>query len=321
MVLWQAVWECKRKWKLSGQFRNKLWWSDLLVAYLWVILTSTLFWEVGEVFFLTDMGRRVFNEACVWASVCVKRTLKSISLCYVWCAMGCFEREDCLIDVLLFSPFVAFSLLSSAHHPTSISLFLFTATRQWRSGCQRCGGRGDDRVIPLSAFFSHWSVTCSLLALRCDTEKQFPRQSRCLFLWQGANDKAEVEYVFEGKQLFAFQIFFFTANLKVPFSCTATWTWQTVDAPGWTISVLTWKLRQPGLKRKKKKCPSVLASSFQKTCGTGRDEFAQRRVYSCIYCEKVQTIEFDLRATLTDSWDLCSSMQDPEHKWCVDHGG
>lgn len=60
--------------------------------------------------------------------------------------------------------------------PTQDRSLLLPATRRWRSGCQRCGGRGENRwdggsfVSHFSHNLSHRSVTCSLLPQKCDTE-------------------------------------------------------------------------------------------------------------------------------------------------------
>lgn len=47
------------------------------------------------------------------------------------------------------------------------------------------------------------------------------------------NDEAKAENMFKGKQLFAFQIFFY-CQFEVPFRCTVTWTGQTTSSRPWT---------------------------------------------------------------------------------------
>lgn len=75
--------------------------------------------------------------------------------------------------------------------------------------------------------FSHWSVTCSLLAIRCDTEITVSKAIKVFLFFivfvTVQNDKAAVEYIFKGKKN-NLPFRFFTANLKVPFRCDPTWT-------------------------------------------------------------------------------------------------
>lgn len=79
VVMSSTMGMCKKvKIKLPGQLGVKLWasWLDVLVVELWIILTSTLLWEVKEVFlFFLTPWRRVFNELCV--GMCVWSVLWS----------------------------------------------------------------------------------------------------------------------------------------------------------------------------------------------------------------------------------------------------
>lgn len=148
VVMSSTMGMCKKvKIKLPGQLGVKLWasWLDVLVVELWIILTSTLLWEVKEVFlFFLTPWRRVFNELCV--GMCVWSVLWSqFFLHFVsdvqWVALKGKTSwlMFCYFLPLLCSP--CFPLLIIP--PPSLSLSLSVATRQWRSGRQRCGGRGD----------------------------------------------------------------------------------------------------------------------------------------------------------------------------------
>lgn len=153
---------------------------------------------------MTPCGR-VFNEVCV----CSKCSLKFVSLCCVWCTMTCFESRSAWLMFCYFLPFVVFALIfdcSSSHLSVSSS----PATRRWRSGCQRCGGRGENRRDG-GSFVSHFSTTratdlwpARFYHRNVTLKSQFPRRSECLFLSffvTRQHDKAEVKYVVKRKSL------------------------------------------------------------------------------------------------------------------------
>lgn len=101
---------------------------------------------------------------------------------------------------------VCFFFLHSSFH-FSPPLPPLPVTRRWRSGCQRCGGRGEDQRFGGS--FVSWAVSHAPFWWQNVTmQSQFPRQSRC-----GLCSKM-VNYVVQSrKKKKAFQILF-TANFE-----------------------------------------------------------------------------------------------------------
>lgn len=85
---------------------------------------------------------------------------------------------------------VIFSLCCAlpSYHPTPLSAS--PVTRQWRSGCQRCGGRGEN-WSDCGSFVSHIAAAPAPLDLRpahfqrwdVTLKSLFPRQSCCLFFF------------------------------------------------------------------------------------------------------------------------------------------
>lgn len=155
---------------------------------------------------MTPCGR-VFNEVCV----CVFEVLFEVHV-FVLCLMynDLFWKQECLIDVLLFSPLCCVRLDFRLLIIPPLSVSSSPATRRWRSGCQRCGGRGENRRDG-GSFVSHFSTTWAtdlwparFYHRNVTLKSQFPRRSECLFLSffvTRQHDKAEVKYVVKRKSL------------------------------------------------------------------------------------------------------------------------
>lgn len=166
----------KVKIKLPGQSGVELWagWLDLPVAALWIILISPLFLSV------------FFAEGLSWGvcgpHVCeVYFEVNLFVLCLIYNGLFWKGRLPDWCSVIFFLCCVLLASLCSSSHP-SRCLSLSPATKLWRSGRQRCGGRGDSRSGSFVGHLSsHRSVTCSLQAMRCDTENTVSKAIKVFF--------------------------------------------------------------------------------------------------------------------------------------------
>lgn len=161
--------------------------------------------------------------------VCSKCSLKFVSLCCVWCTMTCFESRSAWLMFCYFLPFVVFALIfdcSSSH----LCLFISSdkTVKIWLSKVWRKRWEPAGRRFLCQPFFhnlSHWSVTCSLLPQKCDTEITVSKAigvSFFVLLCHKATRQSRGEICSQKKKSLPFRLFF-TANLKVPFKCGATW--------------------------------------------------------------------------------------------------
>lgn len=123
------------------------------------------------------------------------------------------------------------------------------------------------------------------------------------------NDKAEAEYVFKGKKLFTYQILLLP-NWKCH-SGVMLLGQTAVDRPGRTISLLTWKLPQHGIKRKRKSVLLFFHQGFRILVELREMNFLKD---VCIHGSTIWKSRhgpnLNPRGTLTNNWDLCSSIQD-----------
>lgn len=170
-------------------------------------------------------------------------------------------------------------------------------------------------AVPLSTILLQLQpLICDLLTSNeCHTENTVSKAIKVFvfFLCQGAKWQKRWNMCSKAKKLFPFR-FFFTANLKVPcYLDKINRIFQAVDTPGGTISLLTWKLPQPGIKRKRK---SVLLFFHQ-----GLRVLVEQREMNLLkdMCIHVSIVwksrrgpNLNPRGTLTNNWDLCSSIQD-----------
>lgn len=255
-----AKWNCLVRWEKScGQL-------DLLVAELWIILTYTLFWEVGEVFiFYWHHGEGSLMK-CVWASACEAHFEVNL---FVLCRMyiGLFWKgrlpDWCSVIFCLCCVLLA-SLCSSSHPPlsvSSLSLFSDKTVKIWSSKVWRKRWQPKWFLCRSSCcYFSLWSVTCALPVLRCDTENTVSKAikvfsfalSRCKMTKPRQNMYSKAK---KNNNNLPFKFFYCQFESAIQVRCyldKINRTFPAVDAPGWTIPLLTWKLPQPGIKRKRK---------------------------------------------------------------------
>lgn len=150
---------------------------------------------------MTPCGR-VFNEVCV----CVFEVLFEVRV-FVLCLMynDLFWKQECLIDVLLFSPLCCVRLDFRLLIIPPLCLFISSdkTVKIWLSKVWRKRWEPAGRRFLCQPFFhnlSHWSVTCSLLPQKCDTEITVSKAIGVSFVTR-QHDKAEVKYVVKRKSL------------------------------------------------------------------------------------------------------------------------
>lgn len=163
--------------------------------------------------------------------MCVRSALWSSCLCVVsdvqWLVLKAGVPDWCSV---IFSPLLCSPWFSTAHHPTSLCLFVSSdkTVKIWLSKVWRKRWEPAGRRFLCQPFFhnlSHWSVTCSLLPQKCDTEITVSKAigvSFFVLLCHKATRQSRGEICSQKKKSLPFRLFF-TANLKVPFKCGATW--------------------------------------------------------------------------------------------------
>lgn len=251
------IWFTRRWWTCMWE-----WYYALLFEFSWRCRLAFQ-WRV------TAFVKNVFLIMCV-LSMYISEVHFEICV-FLICLMhtSCCGRQDCLIlSSVIFPPFVVLSLLLLLRSSSLLSLSSSPATRQWRSGCQRCGGRGEKQSDCVSSV-SHLAATA---AASSDTMWRLSRS----FQGNQGVDHAEKQRTGKSKnmpfRIFVFFFFYFTANFQ---SAILLWCYLEINVVSLvkhppSKQFLTWHENnhlQPGTKWK---CPSVLSPRFQAV----RDESA-----------------------------------------------
>ena len=201
-----------------------------------------------KVFSQHTLRRRVFNEACVGVGVfgfggslwVLCSALWSQCLCVAsdvqWVVLKGRAADWCSVISSLCCALLVFFLCSSSHPPISSS----PVTRRWRSGCQRCGGRGEIQS-DCGSFVSHLAATSAAHLWPAHFRQQdgtlkpqFPGQSRGGLCKWGERKICLFRIFFTANFESAIQVWCYLE--KINYIC---WVVQT---PGKMICHLIWKL-------------------------------------------------------------------------------